>query len=88
LKGIYTQSWSLLDHLQLGLPTEKQLFNSAACLLVKKDKMMRNTFASRPYTVPPKRHEFYRIWNPQGPPPTLYTHSNTSNCWVCSDSGE
>ncbi|GIY32140.1 deoxyuridine 5'-triphosphate nucleotidohydrolase [Caerostris extrusa] len=43
--------------------------------------MMRNTFASRPYTVPPKRlRDSTRIWNgpyPQGPPPTLYTHFQT-----------
>ncbi|GIY98201.1 hypothetical protein CEXT_343511 [Caerostris extrusa] len=44
--------------------------------------MMRNTFASRPYTVPPKRlRDSTRIWNGpyphQGPPPTLYTHFQT-----------
>ncbi|GIY36197.1 deoxyuridine 5'-triphosphate nucleotidohydrolase [Caerostris darwini] len=42
---------------------------------------MRNSFASRPYTVPPKRlRHSTRIWNgpyPQGPPPTLYTHFQT-----------
>ncbi|GIY24877.1 deoxyuridine 5'-triphosphate nucleotidohydrolase [Caerostris extrusa] len=43
--------------------------------------MMRNTFASRPYTVPPRRlRHSTRIWNgpyPPGPPPTLYTHFQT-----------
>ncbi|GIY60098.1 deoxyuridine 5'-triphosphate nucleotidohydrolase [Caerostris darwini] len=43
---------------------------------------MRNSFASRPYTVPPNRlrHSSTRIWNgpyAQGPPPTLYTHFQT-----------
>ncbi|GIY24883.1 hypothetical protein CEXT_782871 [Caerostris extrusa] len=45
--------------------------------------MMHNTFASRPYTVPPRRlRHSTRIWNgpyPPGPPPTVYTLSNTSN---------